>query len=395
MELITFLRERGLFSQYINEDIFNKGNFTFYLGIDATANSLHLGNLLCLRVAKIMQDYGNNVIILMGGATTRIGDPTGKVTERKVLPSETVKNNINEIEKLLSKFFKNYTLVNNSDWLDSMGYMEMLEDFARHISINRLVKLETIQKRLENHQNLSFLELNYPLLQSIDFVILNRKYNCTVQIGGSDQWGNIVSGVELAQRVDKKDLGGLTIPLLLKQDGMKMGKSEEGTVWLNKPYELWHFLRSIEDESVERFLLAFTSDSIEFIQKKINENINEAKVYLADSILTWLHGPESLENIKKTTEILLKGTRDIKETPIEMILQLSLKDFEGGLGLEDLLIITGISPTKADAKQKITSGQVKINNISVCQIDILSLKKDPLIKLSYGKKIHKVVEFIL
>jgi tyrosyl-tRNA synthetase len=374
-----------------------------YLGFDATANSLHVGSLLQIMILRHLQKAGHKPIVLVGGGTTKVGDPSGKDESRKMLTEEDIQSNIDGITSVFKKFLTfgegatDAELVNNNDWLADLNYLEFLRDYGPHFTINRMMTYDSVKLRLEREQPLTFLEFNYMLLQAYDFFELNRRKGVELQIGGSDQWGNIVNGVELGRRVSRVDLFGLTAPLITKSDGSKMGKSASGAIWLNEellsPYDYWQFWRNVDDADVGRFLKIFTElplDEIERLASLPGKEINAAKEVLADEVTTLLHGADKLPEIKATAKAVFAGGGASDE---------GLPTAPGNVGDEvvDLYIAVGFAKSKSEARRLIQGGGARINGEKIGTDDTYRVLADGdfneegKMKLSSGKKKHAII----
>ncbi len=420
----NFLREfkeRGFFAQATHEKELDaalaKGTVTAYIGFDCTAKSLHAGSLIQIMILRLLQKHGHKPLVLLGGGTTKIGDPSGKDEARQVLTPEKIQENLNGIRKTLEKFISfegnnAATLVNNDDWLKNLNYLEFLRDVGRHFSINRMLTFDSVKTRLERDQSLSFLEFNYMILQAYDFYELNRKYNCRLQIGGSDQWGNIVNGVELTRRIHvanfleksgaiidsntnlqgvkidgkEKDIFGLTSPLLTTADGKKMGKSADGAVWLDakmlSPFDYFQYFRNTHDKDVGKFLRLFTDleiAEIENLEKLKDQEINKAKEVLAFEVVKICHG-ENIANevLQKAREIFVA-----KSSAAFEIKEVSLGD--EGKKLIEIMKEIGAVESNGEAKKLIEGKAVKINGEAVIDAQ-LSFKEAAEFDLSVGKK---------
>ena len=365
-DYIQLFKDRHLFNQCTNENelnnLLNKKKITFYIGFDATADALHAGSLVQLRAIKTLIKHGHNAIVLLGGGTTKIGDPSGKDSARKILSYEIIQNNINNFKRIFDHYFRDYksniTFINNDEWLSTLNYIELLRDLGSHLSINRMLTFESVKERLKREQSLSFLEFNYMVLQSYDFLHLNKNNNCDLQIGGSDQWGNIVLGMELISKINKKDAFGLTTPLLTTSTGKKMGKTEQGAVWIDQEkyssYDFYQYWRNVDDSDVEKLLLIFSDLDKDEISKLISENINEAKKKLAFLITSDCHSEKSAnEAEKKAISIFEQNSYDnldeinfSKNSQIKLIEALTEKN---------------LVSSKSEAKRLIEGGGVKIN----------------------------------
>jgi tyrosyl-tRNA synthetase len=381
-----------------------QGPVTGYIGFDATADCLHVGSLLPIMLLRLFQKTGHKPLVLMGGATTKVGDPSGKDTSRQMLDDKQIDHNL----KAISEIFKTYlnfgnrptdaTLGDNRGWLDHLNYIDFLRDFGPHFTINRMLTFDSVKLRLEREQPLTFLEFNYMILQAYDFVHLAQKENCLLQMGGSDQWGNIINGVELGRRVAHKQLFGLTSPLITTSSGEKMGKTASGAVWLRadklSPYDFWQYWRNTEDADVGRFLRLFTELPIAEIQKLEalkDQEINEAKKILADEVTRMLHGEEALQEARATAEKLFehKTGGDLSALPS---VEISSDRLSSGISILDLFVETGLASSKGEAKRLIRGGGARLNDQAINDEDlkITSMVED--IKLSAGKKKHALVK---
>ncbi|QEK39005.1 tyrosine--tRNA ligase [Candidatus Nesciobacter abundans] len=359
---IEEIKERGLV--YQQTDDVRKSEITFYMGVDLTAESLHIGHLVPLKIVDILSKHGNKPIILLGEGTTMIGDPSMRNNERPMLEKSSIKRNMEFIKNQIKKISPNAIYVNNLDWISKTNFIDFLRDVASKFSVNQMVNLETFKNRLNNNLPLSFLEFSYPLLQSFDFLELYKKYDCELQIGGSDQWGNIINGVNLLKKSGAKSAYGITTPLLLR-GGKKMGKTTSNPIWLDKNltscFDFWQFWRSIPDSDVESYMLKFTDLKKDQILEKIRNNINEAKKHLADCVTCWVHGKEISEEVRnKAEKIFEQGSEDAY---LDLVC-----DFDGNnvsengeLLLYNLLFKKGLAKSLSDAKRKISDKSVKIN----------------------------------
>ena len=409
MDFITEFKKRGYFYQCTNlEELALKTRsekIVAYIGFDCTAESLHVGNLMQIMILRLLQKCGHKPIVLVGGATTKIGDPTGKEEARKYLDDEDIARNMAGIKKSLSKFIKfgdgpsDAIMLNNSDWLENIGYIEFLRKFGRNFSINRMLTMDSIKSRLEREQSLTFLEFNYMLLQAFDFYHLNKTHNCTLQLGGSDQWGNIVTGVELARKMNKNECFGLTTPLLTTSSGVKMGKSIGGAVWINEeqlsPYDYYQYWRNTEDADVIKFsklYCEFSDIEEKEFETLADQNINEAKKRLAYRVTGLCHGKEQADQaIDTATKVFEQG---ISSDNLPSIL-VNMKALEQGIMCIDLLCTAGITTSKGEARRLIRGNGVKINDTLVVDENLVvnaDYFKDEAIKLSSGKKKHVLVK---
>ncbi len=392
MNAIDELKARFLFNNCTNENAIKQylkesKKLTVYAGFDATAKSLHIGNLTALMMLRIFQRHGHKVIALIGGATTKIGDPSGKDSMRKMLSDEEIVQNKNYIKQSILTFLPSATIVDNNDWFEDIGYIDILRDIGSIFSINKMLTMDSVKMRLDRQQNLSFLEFNYIILQSYDFWHLYKNYGCNVQIGGSDQWGNIVFGVDL---IGKKELQsqvfGITSPLITRSDGKKMGKSETGAIWLNSEmlsdFDYFQYFRNITDQDVKKMLLIFTDIATEEVEKICNQsqNINDLKIVLAFEATKICRGIEAAENAKNQAEnIFVKNVLDA-ENAIKIT---------GDISILDLLVNLKATPSKGEARKLIANNGVKIDNITIIESAmIINGKPERYFKISVGKKKH-------
>jgi len=373
-----------------------------YIGFDATATSLHVGSLIQIMMLRWLQKTGHKPIVLIGGGTTKVGDPSFRATERPLLSPTRIDANIAGIRQVFTHYISfgnapaDALMVNNAEWLDDLNYLDFLRDIGRHFSVNRMLAFESVKSRLEREQSLSFLEFNYMILQAYDFLELNRRYGCRLQMGGSDQWGNIVGGIDLTRRVCEREIFGLTSPLLTTADGRKMGKSQAGAIWLNaemlSAYEFWQFWRNTADTDVGRFLKLYTEielaecDRLGALQ---GTEINAAKIALANAVTTLAHGPEAARAAAATArEVFEKGGMG-EDLPT---LSLTSEQAEGGLSSPALFVATGLAKSGKEAKRLIASGGARINDELESAPRMIS--EDALragLKLTAGKKRHALV----
>ncbi|MDA7714335.1 tyrosine--tRNA ligase [Candidatus Pelagibacter sp.] len=401
-------RERGFFYQCTAEEslsqLLDKEKINAYIGFDCTAESLHVGSLLQIMCLRLLQKHGHRPIVLLGGGTTRIGDPSGKDKTRTILSEEQIEKNINNIRKILKNFLDDVDpktkpiFVNNYSWLKNLNYISFLRDIGKHFTINKMLSFDSVKSRLEREQSLSYMEFNYMILQAYDFLELNKKQDCILQIGGSDQWGNIVNGVELIKRYSNNHVYGLTTPLITLASGAKMGKSESGAVWLDKkflsPYDYWQFWRNIDDQDVLKFLKIFTDISIEEIETTKNKDINELKVLLANETTAMLHGGEEAKISEKTAKQTFADNALGDNLPT---IRIEEKMLVNQFNIIDLIIMCKLEMSKSEIKRLIKGNGIKINTQTVSDEKLLitkSLFKNSLIKLSLGKKKHIKVELI-
>jgi tyrosyl-tRNA synthetase len=403
----NFIKEittRGFFHQCTDKDklisLSNVKSIKAYIGFDCTASSLHVGSLLQIMCLRLIQRYGHQPIILLGGGTTLIGDPSGKDATRKILGEKTINHNIERIKKIFKKLlnFKDKktmpVFVNNAEWLNKLKYIEFLRNIGKHFTINKMLSFDSVKLRLDREQSLSYMEFNYMILQAYDFYKLNEKYNCVLQIGGSDQWGNIINGVELIRKINQKEAYGLTTPLITLSSGAKMGKTEEGAIWLDEKllsaYDYWQFWRNTNDEDVKRFLKYFTEIDEAELENLINseKNINNLKILLANEATKILHGEKKSKDSEKTAKETFAGSGIGQNLPI-----ISIKDsiIKNEINIIDFINNTKILNSKSEIRRAIKEKGIKINDVLV-ENDKKIINKTDLdngfIKVSYGKKKH-------
>jgi tyrosyl-tRNA synthetase len=375
-----------------------------YIGFDATAKSLHVGSLIQIMMLRWLQKTGHKPITLMGGGTTKVGDPSFRADERPLLDEAAINDNISGIKQVFAKYIdyseadNGALMLNNAEWLDGLNYLEFLRDIGRHFSVNRMLSFESVKSRIDREQSLSFLEFNYMILQAYDFLELNRRYGCLLQMGGSDQWGNIVNGIDLTRRVLENEIFGLTSPLLTTSDGRKMGKSQGGAIWLNgdmlSPYEFWQFWRNTTDADVGRFLKLYTELPVEECDRLgtlEGQEINDAKVILANEVTTLCHGAEAAAAAEATArEVFEKGgVGDDLPT-----LELSAADLGDGISIVQLIVKSGLAKSGKDAKRLIKENGAKLDdeNLTDAGLMVDAAKLAQPIKLSAGKKRHALVK---
>ena len=400
-DFIKEFKDRGFFYQCTDENelsnVLSKEKIKGYIGFDCTAQSLHVGSLLQIMCLRQLQKYGHRPIVLLGGGTTRIGDPSGKDKTRKILDENEIEKNIKSIEIVLRKFLSSDDektspiFVNNYTWLKDLNYISFLRDIGKHFTINKMLSFDSVKIRLEREQSLSYMEFNYMILQAYDFLELSKKENCLLQIGGSDQWGNIVNGVDLIKRYSSKEVFGLTTPLITLASGAKMGKTESGAIWLDKgllsPFDYWQFWRNTDDRDVIKFLKMFTDISLEKINEIKDQNINELKTLLANETTKMLHGEEE----SKKAEDLAKST--FKENSSgENLPSLNINKELLGKSIIDLIEFVSNDLSKSEIRRLIKNNGIKIDNEKVLDekfiIDNKIFKEKGFIKLSIGKKKH-------
>ena len=399
--------ERGYFFQCTNEQDLSKlldnSKIKGYIGFDCTAQSLHVGSLLQIMCLRLLQKHGHQPIVLLGGGTTRIGDPSGKDKTRAILNEKTIEKNILNIKKIFKTFLdsKNKNtkpiFVNNYKWLKELNYISFLRDIGKHFTINKMLSFDSVKLRLEREQSLSYMEFNYMILQAYDFLELNNKENCLLQIGGSDQGGNIVNGVDLIKRYSNNQAYGLTTPLITLSSGAKMGKTESGAIWLDKkllsPYDYWQFWRNTDDKDVLKFLKIFTDIELQEIEKIKNKNINELKILLANLCTKMLHGNKkaqlSEETAKKTFEEKSIGSG----LPI---IKINQNQIDQKIDIINLIVLSKLETSKSEIRRIINNNGVKINNAIVNDNKFLIknnlFNNEKTLKLSLGKKRHVKVE---
>ena len=406
----SFLKEfneREYFNQCTNLDslsgLMDKKKIRAYIGFDCTAQSLHVGSLLQIMCLRLLQKHGHQPIILLGGGTTRIGDPSGKEETRKILTEKEIEKNIKNIKKVFSIFLNNKNsktrpiYVNNYKWLGKLNYIKFLRDIGKHFTINKMLSFDSVKLRLEREQSLSYMEFNYMILQAYDFLELNKTKNCLMQIGGSDQWGNIVNGVELVKRYSSKQVYGLTTPLITLASGAKMGKTEKGAVWLDKKllssYDYWQFWRNTDDRDVVKFLKMFTDKDVSEIESIKDKNINDLKTLLANEATTLLHGKAAAVKASETAKKTFAGGSG-DELPV---IKIKKDQINNGLNIIDLSIKTNLFSSKSEIRRTIKNSGLKINNSTVTDENLainVSDFEDDVLKLSHGKKNHVLIKII-
>tara|TARA_B100001248_G_scaffold250896_1_gene225470 strand:- start:489 stop:1727 length:1239 start_codon:yes stop_codon:yes gene_type:complete len=409
-KFLAEMQARGYISQCTDieklSEISNKKSISGYIGFDCTASSLHVGSLLQIMILKLMQKHGHRPIVLLGGGTTLIGDPSGKDSTRKILKRQEINKNIKSIKKVFKKvldFSNNKTrpiFVDNSNWLTKLKYIQFLRDIGSHFTINKMLTFDSVKLRLEREQSLSYMEFNYMILQAYDFYQLFKKENCILQIGGSDQWGNIVNGIDLIRRILKKESFGLTSPLITLASGAKMGKTEKGAVWLNEKlfsvYDYWQFWRNVDDRDVKKFLYFFTEIEYEKINTLFEkeENINNLKILLANQATSILHGESAAKKAQKTA----KETFEDKSLSLNLPeIKVNSEEVKKGISLIDLLSVNGVMSSKSEARRAILNNGLKINDKLVGDVKRTLNSEDfeeKILKISYGKKKHFKVKII-
>ncbi|KNY16894.1 tyrosyl-tRNA synthetase [Shinella sp. SUS2] len=408
-DFLRTLKERGFIHQISDEtgldDLLAKETVTAYIGFDPTAPSLHAGGLIQIMLLHWFQKTGHRPISLMGGGTGMVGDPSFKDEARQLMTPETIDGNIASIKKVFSSYLaygegpKDALMINNADWLLGINYLEFLRDVGRHFSVNRMLSFDSVKMRLEREQSLSFLEFNYMILQAYDFVELNKRYDVRLQMGGSDQWGNIINGIDLGHRMGTPQLYAMTSPLLTTASGAKMGKSLSGAVWLNpdmlSAYDFWQYWRNTEDADVSRFLKLYTTlpmDEIARLSALGGAEINEVKKILATEVTAMLHGREAAEQAAETARKTFEEGAIAENLPS---IDVSTSELEAGIGLLSLVVKAGLAASNGEARRHVQGGAVRINDTAVSDerrvIGTADVSADGVIKLSLGKKKHILV----
>jgi len=399
-------KDRGYFYQCTSEadlsNLLDKEKIKAYIGFDCTAESLHVGSLLQIMCLRLLQKNGHRPIVLLGGGTTRIGDPSGKDKTRKILDENEIEKNIKNIQNILKKFLDSDDpktspiYVNNYTWLKDLNYISFLRDIGKHFTINRMLTFDSVKLRLEREQSLSYMEFNYMILQAYDFLELNKKENCVLQIGGSDQWGNIVNGVELIKRYSNNQTYGLTTPLITLATGAKMGKTENGAIWLDEKYlsayDYWQFWRNVDDRDVIKFLKMFTDIDISEINALEEKNINELKILLANKATAMLHGEDAAQNSEQAAKEAFSGNSLGSNLPS---VKIETKQLENNVNIIDLIILSKAENSKSEIRRLIKGKAIKINDAVVTDEKFIinqELFTENYLKLSIGKKRHIKIE---
>ena len=409
-QFMQLMHDRNFIHQVTDETeldaMMDRGRVTAYIGFDCTADSLHVGSLVQIMMLRHLQKCGHRPIVLMGGGTTKVGDPSGKDDARQLLSDENIKHNKEGIRKIFEKYLvfgdgpTDALMVDNDEWLSNLEYVRFLREYGRHFSVNRMLSFDSVKLRLDREQPLSFLEFNYMILQAYDFLELQRRHNCILQMGGSDQWGNIINGVELVRRVDQKSIFGLTTPLVTTASGEKMGKSASGAIWLNSdrlsPYEFWQFWRNTEDGDVGRFLRLFTDiplDEIAKLEMLKGSELNEAKKILASEITKLCHGLNASESAASTAQKIFEEGLLGADLPTILI---DTKQLEQGLWIIEALKQAEFIKSNGEGRRLINNGGVRLNDVVVenegQKILISDANSDGVIKLSSGKKRHALLK---
>ncbi|WP_378944196.1 tyrosine--tRNA ligase [Paracoccus sp. R86501] len=404
-DFLRVMTERGYLADCTDYEALDKallaGPVTAYIGYDATAASLHVGHLLNVMMLRWFQKTGNRPITLMGGGTTKVGDPSFRSDERPLLDDAAIQSNIDGMQQVFARYLDyghdGAQMLNNAEWLDGLNYLTFLRDIGRHFSVNRMLSFESVKSRLDREQSLSFLEFNYMILQAYDFLELNRRYGCQLQMGGSDQWGNIINGIDLTRRVDDKPLFGLTSPLLATSDGRKMGKSQGGAVWLNgamlSPYEFWQFWRNTTDADVGRFLKLYTElpvDECDRLGALQGSQINDAKILLANEVTTLLHGADAAASAEATARQVFEQGGAGGDLEVALLPAGTATD---GLTVIQALVQSGIVGSGKEAKRLIAEGGLRMDNEAVTdpQTTVQAAALEAGIKVSVGKKKHRML----
>ena len=407
-EFMAVMMQRGFLADCTDyqglDEALSKGVIPAYIGFDATAKSLHVGSLIQIMMLRWLQKTGHKPITLMGGGTTKVGDPSFRADERPLLTDGQIDNNIAGIKRVFESYISyddgptGALMLNNAEWLDNLNYLEFLRDIGRHFSVNRMLSFESVKSRIDREQSLSFLEFNYMILQAYDFLELNRRYGCLFQMGGSDQWGNIVNGIDLTRRVLDHEIYGLTSQLLTTSDGKKMGKSLNGAIWLNadmlSPYEFWQFWRNTTDADTGRFLKLYTElpiDECDRLGALAGAEINSAKIILANEVTTLLHGAAAAEAAEATSRAVFEKGGIGDDLPT---LTLSAEDVGDGISIVQLLVKSGLANTGKEAKRLIAEDGAKLNDAPLTDAGLVLQLADLTepIKLSKGKKKHTLVQ---
>ena len=409
-DFLNVLHSRGFIHQISDPEaldaLADRGELTAYIGFDCTAPSLHVGSMVQIMCLYWLQQTGNKPIALMGGGTTRVGDPSGKDETRKILSIEEINRNKEGIKQVFSHFLRfgegrhDAIMPDNAEWLTQLNWIEMLRDIGRHFSVNRMLAMDSVKLRLERDQEMSFIEFNYMILQAYDFVVLNKRYDCRLQMGGSDQWGNIVNGIDLGRRMGTPQLHALTTPLITTSSGEKMGKTASGAIWLNgdmkSPYEYWQFWRNTGDADVERFLKLFTTLPLEEIAKLAalkGSEINEAKKALADAATALLHGEVAARLAADTARQTFEEGTIAENLPT---VDISASDLESGIGVLAAFVKAGLVASNGEARRQIKGGGLRVNDVAVSDekmtLSRAALTPQGVIKLSLGKKRHVLLK---
>jgi tyrosyl-tRNA synthetase len=409
-DFLNVLQERGFIHQVSDPESLDalaaKRELVAYIGFDCTAPSLHVGSMVQIMCLYWLQQTGNKPIALMGGGTTRVGDPSGKDETRKILTIDEIERNKRGINQVFSRFLRfgegksDAVMPDNAEWLTKLNWIEMLRDIGRHFSVNRMLAMDSVKLRLERDQEMSFIEFNYMILQAYDYVVLNQRYDCRLQMGGSDQWGNIVNGIDLGRRMGTPQLHALTTPLITTSSGEKMGKTASGAVWLNadmkSPYEYWQFWRNTEDADVPRFLKLFTTLPLNEIAKLASlkgAEINEAKKALADAATALLHGPEAARVSAETARQTFEEGAIAENLPT---VEIPRGELDAGAGVLAMFVKAGLVASNGEARRQIKGGGLRVNDVAVSDekmaLTASNLTAEGVIKLSLGRKRHVLLK---
>jgi tyrosyl-tRNA synthetase len=406
---LSEFKKRDYFNQCTNSDeleqLMNRNKIRAYIGFDCTAPSLHVGSLLQIMCLRLLQKHDHQPIVLLGGGTTRIGDPSGKEETRKILSEKEIEKNIKNIEKIFKIFLKTKNqktkpiFINNYKWLGKLNYIKFLREIGKHFTINKMLSFDSVKLRLEREQSLSYMEFNYMILQAYDFLELNKTKNCLMQIGGSDQWGNIVNGVELIKRHSSKQVFGLTTPLITLASGSKMGKTEKGAIWLDKKllssYDYWQFWRNTDDRDVLRFLKMFTDLTLEKVEEIKNKNINQLKIILANEATSMLHGKIAAQRAEQTAKNTFEKKSIGEDLPS---VKIKKEEIINGINIIDLVISSNLLSSKSEVRRMIKNKGIKINNEPIenekYKVTLSNFNQKNFLKLSHGKKNHVIFKII-
>ena len=408
---LTEFQKRGYFNQCTDQtnldELMSRSKIRAYIGFDCTAPSLHVGSLMQIMCLRLLQKFGHQPIVLLGGGTTLIGDPSGKEETRKILDKKEINKNIKNIQNVFKIFLKSKNsktkpiFINNYSWLSKLNYINFLRDVGKHFTINKMLTFDSVKLRLEREQSLSYMEFNYMILQAYDFLELNKRNKCDLQIGGSDQWGNIVNGVELIKRKNKNKSYGLTTPLITLASGAKMGKTEKGAIWLDKkmlsPYDYWQFWRNTDDKDVIKFLKMFTDLDLQEIEnlEKNNKNINTLKILLASKTTEMLHGTKAAENAETTAQKTFNDGTIGGDLPT---LKIKKNSMTNGISIFDLVLQTKLANSKGEIRRMMKNNGLKINNQILTDeskiINVSDFDQDNNMKVSHGKKRHVIVKIV-
>ncbi|NIX76991.1 tyrosine--tRNA ligase [Microvirga terricola] len=410
-DFLNVLTERGFLHQCTDLAALDArlaaGPVTAYIGFDATADSLHIGSLVQIMTLRWLQRTGNKPIVLVGGGTTRLGDPSFRDASRPLLDDAQIDRNLVGLQQVFSRYLTfgdgatDATLVNNAAWLDPLHFVAFLREFGTHFTVNRMLTFDSVRTRLEREQPLTLLEFNYMVLQAFDFLELSRRHDCVLQMGGSDQWGNIVNGIELSRRVDQRQLFGLTTPLLTTSAGTKMGKTANGAVWLNadrlSPYEFWQHWRNTDDLDVPRFLRLFTElplDEVQRLAKLQGSEINEAKRILANEVTRLAHGDDAAQAAEETAQRAFEEGGNAAGLPT---FEIARSDLANGIAMTELLVLAGLSTSKSDARRLIAGDGARLNGLVVSDVNAeagLPDLNDGMLKLTAGRKRHALIRAV-